>query len=69
MFEIVYMKVTEDEYELPEIIAESAEELAKICGTTSAAVSGTALKHRQGKIKKHPKYVRVIIYDEDESEE
>ena len=45
--EVIYMKTTLDELELPEAVAESAAELAKMLGTTREVVySSLAHKHR-----------------------
>lgn len=59
--EKIYMKITKDEYELPLAVASTAEELAKICGTTRNAITSSISKAKVGIIR--PRYVRVIIED------
>lgn len=60
----VWMAVTRDEYELPIAIADTAEGLAKLVGTTTNAVVSTVSHYRKGR-KKKCKYYQVEI-DEDE---
>jgi len=58
MSDCVWMRVSKDKYELPEIIANSAAELARKCGVTKGVVFRLAKK-------KHSKYVKVVL-DENE---
>lgn len=58
------MKVSRDKYELPEAIADSARELAKIVGVRTNTVFKSALDYRNGTIKK-PSYIKVVYNDED----
>ena len=53
-----YMKVTNDKYELPIAIADSAEELAEKCGTTKGVVYTSVTKSKYGWVNKNgtPKY-------------
>lgn len=37
----IWMQVTKDKYELPVCIADSAEELAKMCGTTANSIKSS----------------------------
>ncbi len=48
----VYMKVTMDKYELPLAVADSAKELAEICGTTVNNINSCCSKYKTGKHKK-----------------
>lgn len=57
----VYMEITKDEYELPIAVANSAEELARICGTTRNAILSSISKANIGFIK--PRYIKVQIED------
>lgn len=65
MYHPVYMEVTRDEYELPVVVADSAFELAMLCGvhvsTVMHAVSTTSKR-----ITKNSKYKRVWVSDSDE---
>lgn len=61
----VYMKVTQDEYELPLAIASTVQELADICGTSANNIRSTMSRHKSGKFKK-TKYVKVEVSEEDE---
>ena len=60
---IVYMEVTEDEYELPVAVAGSSEELARIVGTTGNAIK-SAISHVESGRRKKSRYVRVYVEDE-----
>ena len=60
----VCMKVTKDKYQLPVAVAESAPELARICGTTKDVVRSQASHYRHGRLKK-PSYICVEVDDVD----
>ena len=47
----LYMKVTNDAYELPEAVADSPHELAKMLGTTANCVSSSITHQRAGWLK------------------
>lgn len=55
----LYMYVTKDEYELPLVIADSAEELAQMLGTTKNTVLSSIAHKRQG-------WARVSVEEGDE---
>lgn len=57
----VYIRVTRDKFELPVAIANSVDELARICGTTRGTVL-SSISHKKGT------YRRVVIDDNDEEE-
>lgn len=59
----IWMKISNDIYELPEAVADSAKELAAICGTTRNAIKCSMSHYRQGRSKKQ-KYICVEIDDE-----
>ena len=54
------MKISHDAYELPEAVADTAEELADICGTTKNSICSTIGHAKKGKRKWSP-YVKVEI--------
>lgn len=55
----VWMKVSDDKYELPEAIADTLPEMAAMCGTTAANIrKQNAYRKKHGL---HPLYVRVDI--------
>ena len=56
----IWMKVTQDEFELPLAIADSSTELARICGTSANSIKSTVAKARKGIIK-NPSYVVVKV--------
>lgn len=60
----LYMKVTNDEYELPLAVAESISELAKMTGATKASLFSIFSRQRRGK-KYSYSYREVDIDDED----
>ena len=58
----VYMKISKDEYELPEAIADSAAELAKLLGVKEQSIFDSV---RHSKSRGHRgQYVKVEIGDE-----
>lgn len=60
---MVWLKVTTDDLELPVAVADSASELAEICGTTRNAIMSTICHARRYGYRS--RYVRVYI-EEDE---
>ena len=60
----LYLEVTQDEYELPLKVANSPEELAKMCGTTKAAVC-SAISHYKAGRRKKTRFRSVPYYEED----
>ena len=60
----IWMKVSKDEYRLPQAIADSAQELAELCGTNENSVRSTASKHRRGQYKT-ASYIKVEVEDGD----
>lgn len=44
----LYVKVTKDKYELPEAVAESPKELAKMLGTSANSASSSISHKRRG---------------------
>lgn len=52
----VWMRVSDDKYELPMVIADSAKELARRCEVTLSAVCNSVNSER-----KHKRYVKVLI--------
>ena len=56
----VWLMVEKDKYELPLAVANSAEELAKITGSTEGSIRSFVSKYDNGKIK-FSKYRRVRI--------
>lgn len=61
---IVWMKVTTDELELPEVVADTAGELAKKCGVTVSTVY-TSLCHWEHGRRNQTPYRRVRVDDSD----
>lgn len=59
----IYMKITEDEYQLPELIADSARELAEKCNVPLITIRQSLLRLRKGTTRK-VKYIKVEIDDE-----
>jgi len=60
----LWLKVTNDEYELPLVVADSAAELARRCNTTKNNIYSCYSKYMKGK-RKHPKYIKVKIEKEN----
>lgn len=55
---MIWMEVTKDEYELPVAIADTAEELSEMTGSTVAMITSTASKMKHGRIK-NGRFVKV----------
>ena len=51
----VWMRVSQDKYELPTAVADSSVELAKMCHTNENCVRSSASRG------KHKKYIRVDV--------
>lgn len=66
MQKYIWMKVSRDEYELPEVIGDSAEDLARKCGTTSNAIF-TAINHAEHRGYRC-QYKRVPVLKDEEEE-
>ena len=60
----VFMKVSNDEYELPEIVADTAKELAEKCGVSENTIYGCVSRARTGKVYRSS-YVKVTLNKED----
>lgn len=48
----IWMEVTSDKYELPVAIADSAAELAKMCGVKSSTVKTSVCHYNKHRLKK-----------------
>lgn len=59
----VWILVTKDEFELPVAIADTAKELARICGVSNRTIISGALRSKSGKVKKS-RYIKVEIDDD-----
>ena len=59
----VYMKITQDKYELPEAAADSVIELARMCGVSWRTIDGALYRNKRPK-GRH-KYIAVKIDDEN----
>ena len=60
----LWMKVTNDEYELPIAVAENLSELAKMTGLSVSSLQSMFCRKRKG-VKPCKGYVEVYIDDED----
>lgn len=62
MADVVYMKITKDEFELPVAVADSPKELAKIVGTKPNYIL-SSISHAK-KDGYRSAYVKVILEDD-----
>jgi hypothetical protein len=60
----LYMKVTKDKYELPEIVCDSAKELAEICGVKRDTIYTAISNYKQGR-SNFSIFKKVEIGDDD----
>ena len=58
MEDFVYMKVTKDKYRLPVAIADSAEELARICNVSKGCIHSSVSHARKGENRS---YIKVEL--------
>lgn len=56
----IYMKVSNDKYQLPVAVADTAKELAEICNTTANNIYSHISKNEKG-IYKKVVYIKVEI--------
>ena len=62
---VIWMKVTNDEFELPVAIADSAPLLAEMIGTTAASVRSSVSHFKSGR-NKRSLYRKVEVTEDDE---
>lgn len=62
----VWMQVTKDRLSLPLIVRDTSAELAAACGISRTAVSSYISHFESGRDKGYPRYIRVIVEDEDD---
>lgn len=59
----VWMKVSDDEYELPVAVADSLAALARLCGVTEASIYSSMSKARHGIRKTLYRKVQIDLDD------
>lgn len=57
---VVWLRVTKDKYELPEYIADTAEELADMLGISPNTIYSSMANWKKGRTKMSP-YRKVVI--------
>lgn len=67
MKKVLYIAVTKDKYELPIAVADSPQELAKLCGTTKNVINSMISHEKAGRIKS--KYKKIEIEERNENNE
>lgn len=63
----VYIRVTQDKYELPLCVRDSIKELAEACGTTKNNIE-SCISHAKKRKRGRSMYYKVYIGDDDGSE-
>lgn len=61
----LWMRVTRDIFQLPLAVADTAQELARLCGTTTAVIYSQVSQVRSGRLKSCP-WVCVHLDEDDE---
>ena len=61
---VVWMEVSADKYELPVVMADSAKELAKMCGKRESTIRTSASRYNRGKEKGRFCRYRSIKFEE-----
>ena len=65
----IWLKVTSDDYQLPMCVADSANELAEMCGdVTAQAIREYAAHYKSGYVKT-PKYIYIQLKEVEEDED
>ena len=59
----IWMKVSDDEYELPELVADTQAELARLCGVQRASIASALVKARKSGWRST--YAHVHIEEDD----
>lgn len=69
MKNVVWMKVTHDEYELPVAVADSSRELAQICGVKLSSIY-SIMSHAKNSYRNYSwsPYIKVRLEDNEEDE-
>lgn len=65
MYRPVYMKVTKDRFELPIVVADSAYELARLCGVNVSVILHS-VSTQSKRIIKNSQYKKVWVSDSDD---
>ena len=65
MYRPVYMKVTKDRFELPIVVADSAYELARLCGVNVSTIMHS-VSTQSKRVVKNSQYKRVWVSDSDD---
>ena len=65
MYHPVYMEVTKDKFELPIVVADSAYELARLCGVNVSTIMHS-VSTQSKRIIKNSQYKRVWVNDQDD---
>lgn len=60
----LWLKITQDEYELPLVVGRSADELARMCGVGKEVIFRW-IKRQNDNPKVKPRYIRVDYTDEE----
>lgn len=63
----IIMKVSNDKYQLPELIGKTCAEIARADGVDKSTVTLSVRQYRKGTIRK-PKYIEVEIEDDEDDE-
>ena len=65
MYRPVYMQVTKDRFELPIVVADSAYELARLCGVNVSTIMHS-VSTQSKRVIKNSQYKRVWVDDLDD---
>ena len=65
MYHPVYMEVTKDKFELPIVVADSAYELARLCGVNVSTIMHS-VSTQSKRVVKNSQYKKVWVSDSDD---
>ena len=65
MYHTVYMEVTKDKFELPIVVADSAYELARLCGVNVSTIMHS-VSTQSKRVVKNSQYKKVWVSDSDD---
>ena len=66
MTKTLWLRVSQDKYELPEAVADNPAELARICGTTANSIMSMISHYKAWGYK--CKYIKVEVEDDYETD-
>ena len=61
----LWIKLSDDEYLLPEMVADSAYKLSKMCGVKQKTIQGSWRRYKNGTLYHRPRFIKVEVDDDE----